>query len=78
MAYLLRPGEHRADEEVESSRDVETAVTMIEEERRRRISFEVYPDLMHLQDLMPEEDDEAEGSLGDAELDMLLERSKQW
>ena len=50
MAYLLNNGEEQVEENV-SNRIVNSAMAMVEEERRQRITFEVHPDLMYMEDL---------------------------
>ena len=67
IAHLLSLGEQQDDEEVEPIGNIDTDVTLIEEERSQRISFEVYPGLLYLQDLISEVHDEVEGSLGRAD-----------
>ena len=53
MAYLLNNGEEQVEENV-SIRIVDSATAMVEEERRQRITFEVHPDLMYMEDLARE------------------------
>ena len=54
MAYLVRNVEEQVEDDVVSNRIVESATAMVEEERRQRITFEVHPELMYMEELSSE------------------------
>ena len=64
MTYLLRNGKEQVEGDASNLND-STTERMVEEERRQRISFEVHPDLMYLEDLLLEGHDLDEADVFD-------------
>ena len=70
MTYLLRPGKQQQATATAPEHDVDDMTMMVEEERRQRITFEVHPDLMYLEDLPLSSEEDYESI--DLDLDLLL------